>query len=80
MFFHLYLIIYHILYGVDSPILPVRPNIVSEQQISKILTTATRIENKLAPEEVVQAVARRTTNLNSRQAVFYYYCQEVQVA
>ncbi len=77
MFYHLFLIVYHILYGVKSPITPKRPNTISNEQKVKIIEVALRIEQKRAPEEVVQAVARRTTNLNSREFVFKYFNKEV---
>jgi hypothetical protein len=80
MFFHLFLIVYHILYGLNSSIISKRPNILTNEQKVKIIDIATRIERKEAPEDVVQSVARRTTNPNSRKSVFNYYCTEVQLA
>jgi len=80
MFFHLFLIIYSLLYGLNSPIVSKRPNNITIEQKQKILEAAKRIENKEAPPEVVQSVARRTTNPNSRRSVYQYFCKEVGLA
>lgn len=77
MFYHLFLIIYHLIYGIGSSLQPMHPKRISSDQISKIIRLGERIESKRAPDEVIQSVARRTTNLNSRTAVFNYFCQGV---
>lgn len=77
MFYHLFLVIYDLLYGVDSSLKPMRPKNISPDTIAKIKLAGDRIGNKTAPDEVLQAVTRRTTNLNSRSVVFNYFRQEV---
>jgi len=77
MFYHLFLIIYDLLYGVNSPLQTVRPRSISPDNIAKIKLKGERIGNRIAPDDVLQAVARRTTNLNSRSCVFEYFRQEV---
>ena len=75
-FYHLFLIFYDLLYGVDSPIQPVRARHISSDRIAKIKLAGERIENKTAPDDVLQSLARRTTNLNSRSVVFAYFRRE----
>jgi len=77
MFYHLFLIMYHLLYGVGSSLESMRPKHISPDRIAKIKLVGERMESKTAPDEVIQSVARRTTNLNSRTTVFNYFCQEV---
>ncbi len=77
MFYHLFLIVYHLIYGIASSLQPMHPERISSHQISKIIHLVERVESKRAPDEVIQSVARRTTNLNSRTAVFNYFCQGV---
>ncbi|MFC2060638.1 DUF262 domain-containing protein [Chloroflexota bacterium] len=80
MFYHLFLIIYHLSYGIKSPLASKNERkAVSANQIDLIKRAAEKIETQKAPSEVIQSVARRTTNLNSRTAVFDYFKQEVSV-
>jgi hypothetical protein len=75
MFYHLFLIIYDLLFGVDSALEAVRPRHISPENIAAIKLKGERIRDKTAPDEVLQAVTRRTTNLNSRSVVFAYLKQ-----
>ena len=77
LFYHLFLIIYDLLYGVNSPIEPVRARHISPNRIAKIKLAGERIGDKTAPDDVLQSLARRTTNLNSRSIVFAYFRREV---
>ncbi len=77
MFYHLFLIMYNLLYGASSNLEPTRPKHVEPNIIAKIKLAGERIESKTAPDEVIQAVSRRTTNLNSRTIVFKYFRHEV---
>lgn len=77
IFYNLFLIIYDLLYGVNSPLQPVRPRHISPDNIAKIKLAGERIETKTTPDDVLQAVSRRTTNINSRSVVFAYFRGEV---
>lgn len=77
LFYHLFLIIYDLHYGVNSPIQPVRPRHISSERVAEIKLAGERIGTKTAPDNVLQGLTRRTTNLNSRTVVFAYFRQEV---
>ncbi|MDO9580073.1 MAG: hypothetical protein Q7J06_05835, partial [Bacteroidales bacterium] len=81
MFYHLFLIIYHLSYGIKSPLVSKNERkAVSANQIDLIKRAAEKIEaQKGAPSEVIQSVARRTSNLNSRTTVFNYFKKELGV-
>lgn len=73
MFYHLFVIAYHLLYGVGSSMEHSKPKSLSTEIVSKLKTAAEHIQSKTAPQEVVQAVARRTTHPISRKVVFEYF-------
>ncbi len=73
MFYHLFVITYHLLYGVGSSMRHLKPNSLSNDMVSKLKTAADHIQSKTAPAEAVQAVSRRTTNPSSRKIIFDYF-------
>ncbi len=81
MFYHLFLIIYNLSYGINFQLVSKNERKpISANQIDLIKRAAEKIEEqKGAPPEVIQSVARRTTNLNSRTTVFDYFKREAGV-
>jgi hypothetical protein len=73
MFYHLFVITYHLLYGVGSSMEHTKPKSISTEMIARIKTAAQHIQSKTAPPDVVEAVARRTTHPSSRKIVFDYF-------
>ena len=49
MFYHLFLIMYHLLYGVGSSLESMRPEHISPARIANIKLVGERIESKTAP-------------------------------
>ena len=72
LFYSLFAFLYEVQFGLGSPLEPVNPKSVPTQVVSRIKSVGESISRKTAPEEVMQSVARRTTNLHERLTVFNY--------
>jgi hypothetical protein len=72
LFYSLFAFLYEFQFGLWSPLEPVNPKSVPTQVVSRIKSVGESISRKTAPEEVMQSVARRTTNLHERSMVFKY--------
>jgi len=77
MFYYLFMIVYHLLYGVGSSLDTIRQTNITNEKISNIKGIRDKIDSKEAPIDVLQSLARRTTNRNSRTIVFNYFRAEV---
>jgi len=72
-FYSLFASIYHLSYGIGSPLTTkIKPESVTTAQSNLMLKCAEKIENKTAPDEVVQATSLRTTHLSSRKSLIEY--------
>ena len=77
VFYGLFAVVYDLLYELNSPLQPLRPRRISPDDISRIKRAGDSIENRTAPEDVLESVARRTTSIRSRSVLFSYFRQEV---
>ena len=73
MFYHLFVITYHLLYGVGSSMERAKPKSLSNEMVAKIKTAAQHLQSKTAPLDAVEAIARRTTHPISRKTIFNYF-------
>jgi len=72
LFYPLFAFIYNYQFGIGSNLVKIRPKSISPEIISNVKTAAERIRNKSAPEDVIDAAARRTTHLKYRTIIFDY--------
>lgn len=72
LFYSLFTVLYDICYGLKSALEKSKPNTVQADAISIIKQAGDRIQNKTAPDPVMEAVARRTTHPSSRTIVLHY--------
>ncbi len=73
LFYSLFAFFYDLQFGIDSSLdRKIRPKPMTSEKVAGIKTAGDRIAIKEAPEEVLEAVARRTTHHGSRQAVVRY--------
>jgi uncharacterized protein with ParB-like and HNH nuclease domain len=72
LFYPLFAFIYDYQYGIGSKLEKSKPKFLSSEIISNVKTAAERIKNKTAPEDVIEAAARRTTHLKYRQVIYEY--------
>ena len=80
LFYGLFTTIYKIQFG-DNPIsVHQKAKQISKQQISTFRQTAADIETGNVPTEVIEATARQTTDLKSRETLFKYLLDEVSHA
>lgn len=72
LFYVLFTFIYDIQFGIGSALERKKAKPVPSNAVARIKLVSNKIENKTAPEEVLEAVARRTTNAGSRLAILNY--------
>ena len=73
LFYSLFASLYHLAYEIGSDVnIRKKPSSITNDQISYIRTCADRIENKAAPEPVMDATSLRTTHLSSRKTLIEY--------
>jgi hypothetical protein len=73
LFYSLFASIYHLTYGISSPIkAKAKPAQVTAAQSAFMLKCVQKIDSKTAPEAVVDAASRRTTHPASRKALIEY--------
>ncbi len=73
LIYALFACLYDVMYGFDSSCdQKVLPKSVSLEQIAWIKLACERIQNKSAPVAVLDATARRTTNVKERSVLFTY--------
>lgn len=77
LFYSLFATLYHFAYGIGTPVSQkTKPAGISTAQISRIRKCAESIDARSAPDKVMDAIARRTTHLNSRKTVVEYLTNE----
>lgn len=72
LFYSLFAFIYDVLFEIGSPLEKVKQKPISTEMVTQVKLAAERIQKQSAPEEVMEAVARRTTHPSSRLAVLNY--------
>ena len=73
LFYSLFAFTYDLRFGIDSSLTrKIRPKPVPSQTVAAIKVAGDRIQRKEAPDNVLEAVARRTTHPGSRQTVVKY--------
>jgi hypothetical protein len=73
VFYTFFMVIYDLLYGLHSDMSNSRnPKKVSVEQIQAIKLKGDRIKNRTAPDKVLEATDRRTTNPKEREILFNY--------
>jgi hypothetical protein len=78
--YSIFTVFYELLFGVESDIRKSKINSISTEQISAIKLAAERIQNKTAPQEVLEATARRTTNPKERKILVNYVLQAAKLS
>ncbi len=80
LFFSLFAFLYDYRFGLSSdPSIKVKAKSIDKRKVAQALTQAgERIARKEAPEEVLDAAARRTTHPGSRQVIFDYLWESVR--
>lgn len=66
VFYSLFAFVYDCLFGIGSTLEPIKPKTLPTQVTSQISSAGKNIQNRTAPEIVLEALARRTTHLQSR--------------
>lgn len=79
LFYTLFAFIYDCQFGVKSRLEKAAPKPISPDVIAKVKLVAKRIEDKTAPEAVLEAATRRTTNIDSRRKLFDYLVKEAKI-
>lgn len=79
LFYSLFAFFYDIQFGLKSILEPIARKSISNDIIAQIKLSGERIEDKTAPLEVLEAVARRTTHPSSRLTVLKYLKGEIKV-
>jgi hypothetical protein len=72
LIYSLFAIIYDYQFRIAKPLAKVKPKILTAKLVEMLRSAGNRINNRTAPESVLDACTRRTTNLNSRRTVFDY--------
>ena len=72
LFYGLFAFLYDCQFGLRSPLDSLKPNVVTPQVISRIRSVGDEILVGKAPESVLESIARRTTNLQSRVTIVDY--------
>lgn len=79
-FYSLFAFVYDIQFGIRSPLELARPKPLSSTLTNRIKVIGKKIEENSIPEEVKDALARRTTNIDSRLAILRYFREYSQDA
>ena len=72
VFYSLFASMYHMRYGIDSPLMATKAKPVERAVVSRIKQCGERIQDKSAPQEILESVARRTTHASSRSHLIKY--------
>ena len=70
--------VYDLLFGLGSSISSTKSNQITTEQISQIKLASERIKMRTAPDHVLAASDRRTTNPKERRELFDYLMQMVR--
>lgn len=72
LFYPLFAFMYDYQFGIGSKLEKIKPKTIPPEIIGNLKTLGDRIQDKTAPEDVIDAAARRTTHLKYREAIFKY--------
>ena len=72
LFYSLFSFFYDVQFGIGSPLEMMRPKSISSETVARVKLAGENIQEKTAPKEVLEALARRTTHQGSRLAVLKY--------
>ena len=73
LFYGLFAFLYDLQFGLGSALEPTSAKPVSNKAIAGIKSVAQNIHDKTAPQEVLDSITRRSTNLQERSTVFKYF-------
>jgi len=73
--YSIFAVFYDLLFGIESSLKKVKPTSISPDQIASIKRAGERIQNGSAPEAVLDAASRRTTNPKERKKLTEYILQ-----
>lgn len=79
LFYSLFAFIYEIQFGLKSKLERISPKPVSNDIIARIKLVGKRLQDKTAPEPILEAATRRTTNIDSRRVLFDYLVKEAEI-
>ena len=79
LFYSLFAFIYQCQFGLNSPIEKLTAKPISTDIVAKIKLIGKRLQNKTAPEKILEAATRRTTNIDSRRTLFNYFLDEAKI-
>ena len=80
LFYGLFAIVYEIQFGSNSISVRARAKQISNQQILVLKQAATDLEKGNVPADVIEATARQTTNVSSRETLFKYLLDKINHA
>lgn len=72
LFYGLFAIFYEMQFGSNSELVAAKAKRISSQQISTLRQIDEELKKENVPPNVIEAVARQTTNLSSRKTLFQY--------
>jgi hypothetical protein len=72
LFYSLFAFTYHRMFGLKSPLKHTKPASLSHDEALRVKATGRHILQRTAPEEVLDATKRRTTDLSSREVILRY--------
>ena len=73
LFYGLFAFLYEVQFGIGSPLQGTRAKPVPPEVISGIREVGQRIQEKNAPDKVLESITRRNTNLLERTQIFEYF-------
>lgn len=79
LFYTLFAFIYHCQFGLKSQIEKVTAKPIPNDIVAKIKLLGKRLQDKTAPEQILDAATRRTTNIDSRRTLFNYLVKETNI-
>ena len=80
LFYGLFAIFYEMQFGSNSKLVPAKAKRISSQQISTLRQIDEDLKKEDVPPNVIEAMARQTTNLSSRETLFQYLLGRVNHA
>ncbi|MGC2160518.1 MAG: DUF262 domain-containing protein [Silvibacterium sp.] len=71
-FFGLFCAVYNAVFGLESTLVKQRAEPLASTFKARVLAVSNSIQNQTAPKRVLESLARRTTNIDSRKAFFLH--------
>lgn len=73
LFYGLFAFLYDVQFGLDSPLYKAKVKPISQKIMSGIREAGRRFQERNAPDEVLESVTRRNTNLQERTKIVEYF-------